>query len=207
MAPSMSSAQALRDGPGGEPPLSLPFTQAAIELDGVVNDDEWAGAVELEGVMHLPDFGAPPSERTVFLMAHDADYLYFACRAYDREPDQIRVTTLVRDVSTFNTDACGVRLDTYNDEENSLLFNTTPEGVRTDWSFANDATGAPNQDWNAFWEAAGTMTEYGWSGEIRIPFSSLGFQVENGRVVMGFSVVRSIVRRNETTVHPAIPPN
>ena len=207
-APSTSAAQALRDGPGGEPPLPLPRIESGIDLDGVVGEEEWAGAVELYGVMHLPDFGAEPTERTVFLMAHDSDYLYFACRAYDSEPDQVRITTLVRDVSTFNTDACGVRLDTYNDEENSLMFNTTPAGVRTDWSFSNDATeGPPNQDWNAFWDAAGTMTEYGWSGEIRIPFSSLGFQLEDGQVVMGFSVVRSVVRRNETTVHPAIPPN
>ena len=207
-ASASAAAQALRDGPGGEPPLDLPRIESGIDLDGVVGVEEWAGAVELPGVMHLPDFGAEPTERTVFLMAHDNDYLYFACRAYDSEPDQIRVTTLQRDVSTFNTDACGVRLDTYNDEENSLLFNTTPAGVRTDWSFSNDATGGPpNQDWNTFWDAAGTMTEFGWSGEIRIPFSSLGFQVQDGRVVMGFAVVRSIVRRNETTVHPAIPPN
>jgi hypothetical protein len=206
--PSFGAAQALRDGPGGEPPLELARLEGGIELDGVVGDDEWAGAVQLEGVMHLPDFGSPPSERTVFFVAHDSEYLYFACRAYDSEPDEVRVTTLERDVSTFSTDACGIRLDTYNDEENSLLFNTTPAGVRSDWSFANDATGGPpNMDWNAFWDASGTMTEDGWSGEIRIPFSSLGFQIEDDRVVMGFAVARSIVRRNETTVHPAIPPN
>jgi hypothetical protein len=179
----------------------------AITLDGVVGDAEWAGALEVEGIMHVPDFGAEPSERTVFFLAYDDQYIYFACRAFDSEPDQVRITTLARDVSTFNTDACGLRLDTYNDEENSLLFNTTPAGVRTDWAFANDATGPPNQDWNAFWDAAGTLTGFGWSAEIRIPFSSLGFQAEEGRTVMGFSLARSIVRRNEQTVHPAIAPN
>ena len=203
-----ASAQQLRNGPGGEPPLTLPRLASPIDLDGTVDDAEWAGAARIEGVMHLPDFGAEPTERTVFFLAYDDDYLYMACRAYDSDPSGVRVTTLQRDVSTFNTDACGIRLDTYNDEENALLFNVTPAGVRTDWAFANDASGGPpNQDWNAFWDAAGTMTDYGWSGEIRIPFSSLGFQVEDGRVVMGFILVRSIVRKNETTVHPAIPPN
>ncbi len=201
------AAQQFRDGPGGEPPLDLPRLAQPIELDGVVDDAEWAGAAQIEGVMWLPDFGAEPTERTVFLVAHDDDYLYMACRAYDSDPTGVRVTTLERDISTFNTDACGIRLDTYNDEENGLLFNTTPAGVRTDWAFANDATGMPNFDWNAFWDAAGTMTEYGWSGEIRIPFSSLGFQVVDDQVVMGFILVRSIVRKNETTVHPAVPPN
>lgn len=201
------AGQGIRNGPGGEPPLDVPFIQGPIVMDGQVGEAEWAGAAQIEGVMHLPDFGAEPTERTVFLLAHDADYLYMACRAYDSQPDQVRVTTLERDVSTFNTDACGIRLDTYNDEENGLLFNTTPAGVRTDWAFANDATGMPNMDWNTFWDAAGSLTDYGWSGEIRIPFSSLGFQVVDGRVVMGFILVRSIVRKNETTVHPAVPPN
>ena len=205
-AAAAAQPQAPRNGPAGEPPVTLPRI-GAITLDGIVGEGEWAGALELEGVMHVPVFGAEPSERTVFYLAYDSDNLYFGCRAYDSEPDQVRITTLARDVSTFNTDACGIRLDTYNDEENSLLFNTTPAGVRTDWAFANDASGGPpNQDWNAFWDAAGALTEYGWSGEIRIPFSSLGFQVEDGRTVMGFSVARSIVRRNEQTVHPAIPP-
>jgi hypothetical protein len=176
-------------------------------MDGQVDDDEWAGAEQLTGVMHLPDFGAEPSEGTLFFVAYDSEYLYFACRAYDSEPDEVRVATLARDASTFINDSCGIRLDSYNDEENSLVFNTTAAGSRTDWSFANDAVGPPNQDWNTFWDASGAMTDYGFSVEIRIPFSSLGFQVLDDRVVMGFAVGRSVVRRNETSVHPAIPPN
>lgn len=206
VAPGTSSAQALRNGPGGEIPLELPRLSTPIVLDGTVDPAEWANAVQIEGVMHLPDFGAEPSERTVFHVAYDDEYLYVACRAFDREPSQIRVTTLARDASTFINDACGIRLDTYNDDENSVMFNSTPAGVRTDWAFSNDASNV-NQDWNAFWDAAGTMTDYGWSVEIRVPFSSLGFQVIDDQVVMGFSLARSVVRRNETTVHPAIPPN
>ena len=54
------------------------------------------------------------------------------------------MSTLERDVAIFATDACGIRLDTYNDEENSLLFNVTP-GVRTDWALANDAAALPTR--------------------------------------------------------------
>lgn len=203
---SASAQQQLRDGPGGEPPLHIPKITGPIVLDGFPDEAAWAEAVTLEGVMHLPDFGAPPSQKSEFLIAHDGEYLYFACRSYETDPSQIRVTTLARDVSAYNTDSCGIRLDTFNDEENALLFVTTPASVRTDWSFANDAQGAPNQDWNAFWDARGTLTDYGWAAEIRIPFSSLGFQVVDDQVVMGFAVGRSIVRNSENIVHPAIPP-
>ena len=77
--------------------MELPRLTEPIRMDGIVDDDEWAGAAHLTGVMHLPDFGAEPSERTLFFVAYDSEYLYFACRAYDSEPDQVRVTTLARD--------------------------------------------------------------------------------------------------------------
>ena len=88
------SAQALRDGPGGEPPLTLTRSAGLVVPDGDIGDAEWAGAVEIVGMMHLPDFGAEPSERTEFLLAYDDDFLYVGCRAYDRDPAGIRVTTL-----------------------------------------------------------------------------------------------------------------
>jgi hypothetical protein len=202
------SGQELRDGPGGEPPIEIPRLEGTVILDGRPDEGVWGQAAAFTGVMHLPDFGAEPTQRTEFLLFHDGKYLYYACRAYEEDPSQVRITTLARDVSMYNTDGCTFSLDSYNDEENSLFFGMTPASVRTDWTFANDASGPPNMDWNTFWDARGTLTEFGWSGEMRIPFSSLGFQVgADGRVVMGFSVGRSIVRNAERTIHPAIAPN
>ena len=204
---SSLAGQQLRNGPGGEPPLNLPRIEGFIVIDGRVEEEAWAGAALLEGVVQVPDFGATPTQRGEFLLAHDGEYLYLACLMYESDPDLIRVTTLERDVSPYRTDSCGMRLDTYNDEENSLVFITTPASVRTDWTFSNDATGAPNRQWNTFWDAEGTFTDFGWSAEVRVPFSSMGFQVIDGEVVMGFSVTRTIVRNAESIVHPAIPPN
>jgi hypothetical protein len=205
--PEAAAGQELRLGPGGERPLELPMIEGPITVDGRIDEPAWEAAARLEGVMHLPDFGAEPSQRTEFLLAHDGEYLYFACRAYETDPSLIRITTLARDVSSYTTDSCGLRLDTFNDEENSVIFGITPASVRTDWTFSNDATGPPNQDWNTFWDARGSLTDFGWSAEMRIPFSSLGFQVVDGEVVMGFAVGRTIVRNAETIIHPAIPPN
>ncbi len=205
--PTHVAAQQLRNGPGGEPPLDLPRIDGSIVIDGLVDEPAWAGAALLEGVVQVPDFGAEPSQRGDFLLAHDGEYLYLGCRMYESDPDLIRITTLERDVSPYVTDSCGMRLDNYNDEENSLVFITTPAGVRTDWTFANDASGPPNREWDTFWDAQGALTEYGWSAEIRVPFSSMGFQIVDDQVVMGFSVTRTIVRNAESIVHPAIPPN
>ncbi|MEX2584290.1 MAG: DUF5916 domain-containing protein [Gemmatimonadota bacterium] len=201
------TGQELRDGPGGEPPLEIPQIDGPIAIDGVPDEPAWSDAVAVQGVMYLPDFGAEPSQPSDFLLAHDGEYFYFACRAYESDPDLIRITTLAQDVSGYTTDTCGIRFDTFNDEENAVLFYVTPANGRSDWTFANDASGPPNMDWSTFWDSEATLTEYGWAAEMRVPFSSLGFQVEDGRVVMGFALGRSIVRNNEMIVHPAIPPN
>jgi hypothetical protein len=199
--------QELRDGPGGEPPLDLPRVEPGIEIDGILDEPQWADAVVLEGVQQVPDFGAPPTQRGEFLLAHDGEYLYLGCRMYETDPSLIRINTLERDVSPYVTDSCGMRLDSYNDEENSLVFVTTPASVRTDWTFANDASGAPNQRWDTYWDAEGRLTDYGWSAEVRIPFTSMGYQVVDGQAVMGFSVTRTIVRNAESIVHPRIAPD
>jgi hypothetical protein len=63
-----------------------------------------------------------------------------------------------------------------------------------------------DNSWNAFWDAASSRDEQGWTTEIRVPFSSLLFQPVGGRVVMGASMLRNISRKNERHVHPAISP-
>jgi hypothetical protein len=45
----------------------------------------------------------------------------------------------------------------------------------------------------------------GWSVEIRIPFSSLRFQVKDGKTVMGIIVTRYDVAKYEMATFPAIP--
>ncbi|MCG8467242.1 MAG: DUF5916 domain-containing protein, partial [Gemmatimonadetes bacterium] len=101
--------------------------------------------------------------------------------------------------------------DSYNDYETALAFSANPNGARSDRSIANDAQfvlGQPtfNRDWNAHWDLATHRTEEGWFAEMRIPFSSLGFQAEEDGVTMGMSVYRSIGRKNERHVFPDVSP-
>jgi hypothetical protein len=193
--------------PGVTPPLVATRLTAPIRLDGRVDEAAWLAIEPLRAVMHSPTFGAEPSERTEFRIAHDEDYLYISGVLHDREPDGIRATTLRRDDGSLSNDWFAVTIDGYRDRENALIFGVTPAGVRTDLEAPNDAEGALNFAWNAFWDAAVTRTETGWSAEIRIPFTSLPYQPdEAGRVVMGITVWRNIARKNEISSWPAIEP-
>ncbi|MFH1941967.1 MAG: DUF5916 domain-containing protein, partial [bacterium] len=92
---------------------------------------------------------------------------------------------------------------------NALAFFTTPSGLRWDAAINNDSQGNINVEtsWNTFWDVAIARNDEGWFAEFRIPFSSLRFQNDNGRVVMGLISCRLIPRRAEWDIFPEIPPN
>jgi hypothetical protein len=205
--PGPASAQQPALSGDDEPQYVVPRLSGPIVLNGRVDESAWEGVEPLSAVMHLPTFGGEPTERTEFLLGHDGKYLYFACLAYDSQPDGIQVTSLRRDATTRADDNCALYLDTFNDEENAVTFMTTPSGRRIDQALANDAEGGPNFDWNTFWDTAVVRNEQGWFVEMRIPFSSLLFQTENGHVVMGMSIRRLVARKNEIITHPAVSPS
>ena len=64
-----------------------------------------------------------------------------------------------------------------------------------------------NISWNSYWIANASIDENGWQVEMRIPFSSLRFQEENGVVKMGLIAYRYIARNREMNTFPAIRPD
>ena len=61
-----AGAQQLTSARRGELPYYVPRIEGAIVLDGRMDDPAWQAIEPLPTTMHLPTFGAPPSERTEF---------------------------------------------------------------------------------------------------------------------------------------------
>jgi len=186
--------------------ILIPRLIGDIDFDGRVDEAAWEAVPVFPATMHTPNFGLEPSEATEFRVAHDGEYLYVSCRAYDSDPSGVRAASLKRDLGGYASDWCILILDTFNDSETGLLFGTTPAGLRTDMIFANDTEAGANFNWNTFWDAAAHQDERGWYAEIRIPFTSLRFQRSEAGVVMGLSLIRVIARKNEFATFPAISP-
>jgi Domain of unknown function (DUF5916) len=188
-------------------PYVLPRIQGKVILDGLSNEPAWAGIKPLPVIVYTPNSGAEPSERTEILVAYDGDFIYVAGRLYDREPDKIQATSKKRDDMKLSNDWIGIILDTFHDRENALGFFTTPSGLRLDMAIFKDGEGdfPVNESWNTFWDVKTVRNQEGWFAEMRIPLSSLRFQVADGRVVMGMTVWRYIARKSEVIIFPAIP--
>ena len=191
--------------------LVLPRLAGPIRLDGLSDEPAWRVVHPWVPTQYEPDNGAPPTERTEFLVAYDDEHIYFALRAYDRDPTGIRANTLYRD-RLSGDDHFEILLDTFNDNETALLFTTTPAGIRKDAAISHDASGGDitsgdwiNGDFNTFWDVATVVNGDGWFAELRVPFTSLRFQETGGQVVMGIILQRKVARKTERLVFPPVP--
>ena len=202
------------DEAAGKATVVLTRLDAAIVLDGRSDEAAWEAVDPLPMTVFEPVYRGDASERTEIRVAYDDDYVYVAGRLYDSDPSGVRGNSLYRDRYSGD-DVFAIVLDTFNDNENALWFFTNPNGVRFDMAVSNDAEfsgGSPfggviNNSWNTFWDVATVRTDQGWFAEMRIPFSSLGFQDVGGEVVMGMIAYRLISRKNERHIYPDIPPN
>lgn len=180
-----------------------------VVLDGRIDEPAWKAIESLPMKQRNPHFGEEPSDKTIVLIGHDDDYLYVAALMYDSEPEKIQTVSMQRDVWTYSADNFFINIDSFNDHDNSRLFLVTPAGTRTDVEFLHDAEGAPlrntNTSWNTVWDVSSVRTSEGWFAEIRIPFSSLKFQVVDGKVIMGIAAARWNARKFETSMFPLVP--
>lgn len=191
--------------------VSLTKIDQPITLDGIIDETAWETVDALPNVQYEPIFMGDMSEESVFKVAYDENYIYVAGELYTKDVNSIVTNSLTRDQYSSD-DVFAIILDPFNDNENGLWFFTTPAGVRVDIAVSNDMNfgsggGAMNPSWNTFWDVATTQDENGWYAEMRIPFSSIGFQDNNGITEMGMIVYRWIASANERHIYPAIPPN
>jgi hypothetical protein len=196
--------------PNKEPELlKVSKISGGIFFDGIPDEEVWKSIRDLPMVMHSPVFGDEPSEQSSMKIAYDDLYLYVSGFLYYQNPDEIRSIGKKRDQSIPTTDWFGIILDTFNDKKNAVSFWTNPNGVRTDGTVQNDMAD-PNNDvsfsWNTFWDVKTNISGQGWSAEFRIPLSSLRFQVENGKTLMGLTIIRYIPVKSEFITFPPIPP-
>lgn len=184
--------------------MTLPRFQGTIVLDGRSDEAGWRDITPLPMTMYEPTFRGELTEQTEIRIAYDDEYLYVAGRFYDSDPDGIRVYSLARD-RAGGGDVFTLLVDAFDDNETGLLFSTNPAGVRGDAIISGDGEGLFNGSWNTYWDVATERNDEGWFAEMRIPFTSLGFQARDGLVHMGVSVQRYIARKNERQVFPAVP--
>lgn len=188
--------------------LKLQRLTEKVQFDGKPNEIAWQVIDTLPVTMHSPVFNGDLTERTIIRIAYDDEFLWVSGKLLINNPLDIRATSKKRDELSANSDFFGVVIDTYNDNENALGFFTTPTGLRLDAAISDDASSEDplNPDWNTFWDVKTVRDDKGWYCEIRIPFSSLRFQSNDGITEMGLISWRWSAHNNENVTFPSIDP-
>jgi hypothetical protein len=195
--------------------MTIPVIRGEIKFDGLVDDACWQNLKPLEMVMHTPTFGNQPSEKSEIMICYDNTYLYVGARLYDSTPYDMLVSSKKRDEQEVASEELMLIFDSFNDKENGLGFATTPSGLRSDFTISKDAMGMDgppgeppfSMSWNTFWDVKTTRNDQGWFAEMRIPFTSMRFKDNDGKIVMGLICIRKIAHKNEVDIFPSIPPD
>ena len=195
---------------------AVAISQAPV-LDGEVQNDGVWQEIETVGdlIQTRPNFGAPASEKTDIRIAYTAEVFYLSVVCYDANPTGLVVSDARRDANLDNTDAFLFILDTYKDGQNGFIFGTNSLGVQYDAQVDNEGQGNfnPNRqqagtiggfnlNWDASWEVATQVGDYGWSAEFAIPVRTLRFQ--SGKD-WGINFRRNIRKTNEVVYWAKIP--
>jgi len=200
LAPTATAA----DAPGSNAApatYTVPRIDLPITVDGLLDDEAWAGALALELPYEVdPGENIPAPVRTECFVVYDDANLYVAFRAHDTDPASIRAHLSDRD-GAERDDRVGFIIDTFNDARRGFELFVNPLGVQMDASrndvgntdeLGNESTEDPT--WDAIWRSAAVITDGGYQVEMAIPFTSLRFPRSAGVQTWGFLPKRSYPR-------------
>jgi len=152
-----------------------------INFDGKVEEAAWKISQPFPLKMHFPVYNNAPGENSEVFITFDNNYLWVgAILRYD-DVSKMVSTSKKRDEESGNSDAFGILLDSYDDNENALAFFTMPSGLKIDYTMSNDGQGGgggsgmdtKNYTWNSYWDVKTVTTNDAWHVEMRILHSQV----------------------------------
>lgn len=165
----------------------VPVTQSDFKIDGIMDEAAWQQALLIPLLYETsPAENTPAQVKTDAYFVDTGKTLVIGFIAEDKDPEKIRAFLRDRD-SAYDDDFVGVLLDTYNDERRALEFFVNPLGVQMDLIQSSN-----NEDdsWNAIWESAGQITDFGYVVEMEIPYNELQMPDVVGEKIWGLYALR-----------------
>lgn len=173
--------------------LKTNFSDEKITIDGKFDEEIWKKSdIATNFLMIAPDNGKLELQerKSEVKVVYNNDAIYIGATLFDNEPTKIRRELTTRD-DFATADHFGVFLNGYNDGQQEFRFFVSAAGVQMDILYT-DANGEDGS-WNAIWDSQTTITEYGWTVEMKIPYAALRFPGEK-KQTWGINFYREIMR-------------
>ena len=189
---------------GGSNSKSMTATRISVspKIDGHGDDDAWSKATVYGGFLQRePMEGMEATEKSEVKVVYDNEAIYFFLMMYDSEPEKI-VRRLARRDNLVESDYISIRIDSYHDHQTCAEFTINASGTKVDYLQYDDAT-REDGSWDPVWDVQTRVVANGWCAEVKIPFSTLRYDVDNSS--WGINVLRRISRKNEYDYWAFIP--
>ncbi|MCU4177432.1 sugar-binding protein [Carboxylicivirga sp. N1Y90] len=158
-------------------------------IDGVINDDEWEHASYIDDFwQHWPVDTIPAIKRTEVKVSYDNEFIYVSAKCFDDKAQPI-ITSMKRDDEGgfWNSDGFSVTIDPGNNDTNGYFFAMNPRGIQVDATVSQrGANPIVDTFWDDYWLGEARITDYGYSYEMAIPFSSIKFDADNNQWGINF---------------------
>jgi hypothetical protein len=177
-------------------------------VDGKLDEADWAGAEPITDFYQgQRNEGLPASERTAVRVLFDDTSIYIGFRAWDSEPEKMKIRAIFRDEAGGADELVSLMLDAYHGQRSAIQFVTNANGLMEDLLQTGETTATRNHDWDAVWYSQGRRLADGFEVEVAIPFKSLRFEPPAGadEILMGIGFKRNIPRKNEEVFWPFVP--
>ena len=174
-----------------------------IRIDGHLDEPVWQRLPAYdEFVVIEPDTLGPTSHATLIRLAYDERGLYVGAEMH--QPAETRIARLSsRDDRGLNRDSINLTLDTSGQGRYGFWF-----GVNLGDSLM-DGTVLPERqfsnDWDGPWRGRSQQTEFGWTAEMYIPWSTVSMPTVGEIRHMGLYMSRKVAYLDERWGWPALP--
>ena len=164
-------------------------------IDGKLDEAAYSYALPAKDFVQIQPYNGKPSQQpSEVYFFYDQTAIYIGAKLYDSHPDSIFNYLTERD-NTGMSDYFGVYFDPYNQGQLAYGFFITPAGIQVDMKAVKSDSDNEDGNWNAVWESKTAITDFGWTVEMKIPFSALRFSEKAGSD-WGLNIFRNIRRYN-----------
>lgn len=153
---------------------------APIRVDGRLETDEWAKAIEVSGFTFSGQ-GIIATEQMVMRLLYSQDKLYLGVKCSESSMATLVAEAKTHDSAVWNDDCIEFFLDPRHDHEHYYQFAVNTIGAQY------DAVGF-DWMWNCQWQSAAFRNKDAWYVEAAVPFAA--FELPTPGTVMGFNLNR-----------------
>jgi hypothetical protein len=191
-----------------QPAIKATIIKEHVTIDGILDEESWNIAEPVTGFLQYePVEGDLPSQKTEVKMLFGEAALYIGAVMYDN-PSEIEQAMGRRD--EYNrADWFMVSIDSYFNRRMGYTFAVSAAGVQMDGQRSGGGGGPGgggprglDNSWDAIWHSEVRVTDFGWTAEIRIPYSQLRFSTDNQ--TWGVHYTRRIARSGEILEWPVV---